>query len=64
MAEALVKYETIDDGQIKDIMAGRPPRTPTDWDDTLSSKGGGGAARPTPSSPGGGLSPAGEGSAS
>ena len=63
MAEALVKFETIDDGQIGDIMAGRPPRTPTDWDDSLSSKGGGsGAARPA-QQPNGGLSPAGEGSA-
>ncbi|MCC6171568.1 MAG: ATP-dependent metalloprotease, partial [Gammaproteobacteria bacterium] len=62
MAEALVKYETIDDGQIKDIMGGRPPRAPSDWDDSLSSKGGGGAARPSPQ-PDGGLSPAGEGSA-
>ena len=34
MAEALIKYETIDDEQIKDIMAGREPKPPTDWDDT------------------------------
>jgi cell division protease FtsH len=61
MAEALVKYETIDDGQIKDIMAGRPPRTPADWDDSLSSRGG--SARPSSPQPDGGLSPAGEGSA-
>ncbi len=38
MAEALIKYETIDDQQIGDIMAGRPPRPPADWDDTLSSR--------------------------
>jgi len=44
MAEALIKYETIDDQQIADIMAGRPPRPPADWDDTLSN-------RPPPSKP-------------
>jgi cell division protease FtsH len=38
MADALVKYETIDEGQLKDIMAGRPPKPPTDWDDSLSDK--------------------------
>jgi len=32
MAEALVKYETIDSAQIDDIMAGRTPRPPRDWD--------------------------------
>jgi cell division protease FtsH len=31
MAEALMKYETIDGRQIDDIMAGRPPRPPLDW---------------------------------
>jgi cell division protease FtsH len=39
MAEALIKYETIDDEQIKDIMAGREPRPPKDWDDTPSTSG-------------------------
>jgi len=34
MAKALVKYETIGDAQIKDIMAGKEPRPPEDWDDT------------------------------
>jgi cell division protease FtsH len=38
MAEALIKYETIDEEQLKDIMAGRTPRPPKDWDDTLSNK--------------------------
>ena len=33
MAEALVKYETIDSEQIADIMAGRKPRPPKDWTD-------------------------------
>ncbi len=32
MAEALMKYETIDAPQIDDIMAGRPPREPRDWE--------------------------------
>jgi len=34
MAAALMKYETIDEIQIKDIMAGRAPRPPEDWDDS------------------------------
>lgn len=33
MAAALMKYETIDEQQIKDIMAGREPRPPSDWSD-------------------------------
>jgi cell division protease FtsH len=33
MAETLIKYETIDEGQIRDIMAGREPRQPDDWED-------------------------------
>jgi len=33
MAEALVRYETIDAEQIADIMAGREPRPPKDWTD-------------------------------
>ncbi len=33
MAEALMKYETIDAEQIDDIMAGRTPREPRDWQD-------------------------------
>ena len=32
MAEALVKYETIDMSQIQEIMAGNPPSPPADWD--------------------------------
>jgi cell division protease FtsH len=41
MAEALIKYETIADDQIKDIMAGRTPRPPDGWDDSASSPPGG-----------------------
>jgi cell division protease FtsH len=34
MADALMKYETIDAKQIDDIMAGKEPRPPTDWNET------------------------------
>ncbi|MDZ7643767.1 MAG: ATP-dependent zinc metalloprotease FtsH [Woeseiaceae bacterium] len=34
MAKALMKYETIDSAQIRDIMEGRDPRPPEGWDDT------------------------------
>ena len=47
MADALIKYETIDDGQIKDIMAGRPPSPPSGWDDSVTS----GPSGPTGSGP-------------
>jgi cell division protease FtsH len=33
MAAALMKYETIDASQINDIMDGRAPRPPRDWED-------------------------------
>ena len=33
MAEALIKFETIDDSQIADIMQGREPKPPADWED-------------------------------
>ena len=33
MASALIRYETIDVEQIKDIMEGRDPRPPQDWSD-------------------------------
>jgi len=33
MAAALIKFETIDQEQIADIMAGKPPRPPADWSD-------------------------------
>jgi cell division protease FtsH len=36
MAEALIKYETIDTDQINDIMEGKAPRPPQDWDDSQS----------------------------
>ena len=34
MAEALMKYETINQSQVKDIMEGREPKPPEDWDDS------------------------------
>ena len=48
MAEALVKYETIDDAQIRDILAGKVPRPPAGWNDM-----GGSPAVATPVPPGG-----------
>jgi cell division protease FtsH len=36
MAEALIKYETIDSAQIDDIMGGNKPRPPADWDEDES----------------------------
>ena len=38
MADALLKYETINADQIDDIMSGAEPRQPSDWDDNDSSK--------------------------
>ncbi len=38
MAKALIKYETIDNNQVKDIMEGREPQPPADWDDTSEPK--------------------------
>ena len=34
-----MKYETIDSDQIDDIMAGRTPREPRDWQDGSGSTG-------------------------
>ena len=41
MSEALIKYETIDETQIKDIMEGRDPKPPAGWDDSATPLGGG-----------------------
>jgi cell division protease FtsH len=38
MAKALVKYETIGQEQIQDIMNGKEPRPPEDWEDTGESR--------------------------
>ena len=40
MADALMHYETIDSGQIDDIMAGREPREPSDWSGSNGTSGG------------------------
>ncbi len=37
MAEALIKYETINSDQIDDIMQGKAPGPPADWYDDDSS---------------------------
>jgi cell division protease FtsH len=37
MAKALMKYETIDDSQVKDIMDGREPKPPADWEESTDS---------------------------
>ena len=34
MADALIKYETIDRGQIDNIMSGKPPGEPSNWDES------------------------------
>jgi cell division protease FtsH len=39
MTEALMKYETIDTGQIDQIMEGKVPDPPADWDDSNSGGG-------------------------
>ena len=49
MAGALLRYETIDQDQIADIMAGKEPRPPADWDETPpSAPTGNQAAKPGP----------------
>lgn len=39
MAEALIKYETIDESQIAEIMEGKEPSPPKHWDDMMKSEG-------------------------
>ena len=48
MADALVKYETIDDRQIREIMSGQAPTPPEGWDSSGlgGSTGGNGAPEP------------------
>jgi cell division protease FtsH len=56
MADALVKYETIDETQIKDIMNNKPVKPPADWDESAGapppkrpeSDAGGAPIAPTP----------------
>lgn len=47
MTEALMKYETIDSDQIDQIMEGKVPEPPEDWDDS-GSNGGKKAKKDTP----------------
>jgi cell division protease FtsH len=51
MAEALIKYETIDDNQIRDIMEGRTPRPPADWEDLPPTSGSTPRERPEGNAP-------------
>jgi cell division protease FtsH len=46
MADALIKYETIDSDQINDIMSGKPPRPPHDWHDSETRTPPGGVTSP------------------
>ena len=48
MAAALIKYETVDEHQIKEIMAGRAPTPPQDWEDTRASPDPRDSAKPEP----------------
>ena len=57
MAEALMKYETIDRHQIDDIMEGRAPRPPKGWDD----RGSAGGVKADESEPAAGSKPADDG---
>ncbi|WP_342649731.1 ATP-dependent zinc metalloprotease FtsH [Pseudomonas sp. REB1044] len=54
MAEALMKYETIDADQIDDIMSGRAPREPRDWDNDAGTSGTPASQGDRPESPIGG----------
>lgn len=40
MSDALMQYETLDSGQIDDIMEGRKPRPPVDWENGSSDSNG------------------------
>jgi cell division protease FtsH len=57
MANALIKYETIDENQIKDIMNGQEPRPPEDWDEPSEP---GSTAKAGPETTGGGTTPIGD----
>ncbi len=52
MADALIKYETIDSHQIDDIMEGKTPRPPEDWSDQ-EPKAGSGSSASSDDKPGG-----------
>ena len=48
MAEALLKFETLESSQIDEIMAGRAPTPPRDWEDTSTPTGGREGPQPEP----------------
>jgi cell division protease FtsH len=48
MAEALLKFETLESSQIDEIMAGRAPTPPRDWEDTGAPTGGRVGPQPEP----------------
>jgi cell division protease FtsH len=52
MAQALMKYETIDRAQVDALMRGEVPPPPADWNDDDSSSGGRGVPPKTPTSSG------------
>ena len=52
MAEALVKYETIDGSQIEDIMNGKEPKPPEDWNDSTDVKADSDTSKPETESTG------------
>ena len=52
MAKALVKYETIGENQIKDIMDGKEPRPPEDWEESPDSTPPSGSATAESDAPG------------
>ena len=51
MADALMKWETIDSGQIDEIMEGKEPSPPESWSDDDTPKSDGGVKRSAKSSP-------------
>ena len=51
MADALMKWETIDSGQIDEIMEGKEPSPPESWSDDDTPKSDGGAKQSSKSSP-------------
>jgi cell division protease FtsH len=52
MAKALVKYETIGETQIRDIMDGKEPQPPEDWDDSADATPPSGSATAESDAPG------------
>jgi cell division protease FtsH len=54
MADALIKYETIDADQIADIMAGKDPRPPKQWSSDAAEPPGTGGVSPAEATPPGG----------